>query len=398
MRNRMAEAHAPKSSLGVILDEVRVALLRKWMDSPSAGAAFVTAHVGAGLSTLIRLLVKELRLEVTWIHAGTKNVSELLEDAGSSSTAVNGRRKIIVVDEFDSVSTDKRMMTAVTDYVKSQGKTKILCAGHPSRSSKASEFAAKWERIDFPRLSTKKLEATLRAAGFDPEAARDAAAKSKGDLRAAFNSMELPSVASAKDDFLEGLDGVDVVLGTDPLTVREALVTYAFDASVVPMGVFENYLGCLSGSDCDIASRVSDAFSVADVVDDAMYATQNWDLTEVHGTFSAATPALELRRRTAGGECRVEKFGTVWSRIYNSKAKEKNVRAINSKRMESGLQPMKVEDLSYQRGMIRDALGRSTDEDVLRACGGLSDDEVLLLMRLGFSAYKHARIKKLFRS
>lgn len=395
----LCEFHAPKTSLGIILDEVGTALLRNWMNSDSTNAAFATAHVGSGLSTLVRLLVRELRLEPIWIHAGTKHVPELLADAGASSVAANGRRKIIVVDEFDSVSADKRTMTAVMDYAKSKGKTKMLCAGHPSRSSKASEFAAKWTRFDFPKVSTRKIEATLRAAGFDPDDIRSVAADARGDLRAAFNALELSSagrtVASAKDDFVEGLDGVDVVLGLDPISVREALNMYAFDSSVVPMGVFENYTRCLDPKDVRLAVDVSEAFSIADVVNDVMYGTHNWDLAGAHGAFSVASPALDLRKRTNAKEICAEKFGTVWSRIYNSKAKAKNARSINARRMEAGHQPMAVEDMSYQRLMIETSLDGG-DETVLDACGCLGENEVLLLMRLGFSSYKHARIKKLF--
>lgn len=400
----LCEFHAPKTSLGIILDEVRVTLLRNWMNAASSNAAssntaFATAHVGSGLSTLVRLLVRELRLEPIWIHAGTKHVPELLADAGASSIAANGRQKIIVVDEFDSVSADKRTMTAVMDYAKSGGKTKMLCAGHPSRSSKASEFAAKWTRFDFPKVSTRKIEAALRAAGFDPDVVRNVAADARGDLRAAFNALELSTdgktVAAAKDDFVEGLDGVDIVLGLEPISVREALNMHAFDSSVVPMGVFENYTQCLDKTDIRIAADVSEAFSLADVVNDAMYATHNFDLAGAHGAFSVASPALDLRRRTNAKEICAEKFGTVWSRIYNSKAKEKNARTINAKRLTAGHRSMAVEDMSYQRLMIETSLTKS-DRKLVDACGCLGENEVLLLMRLGFSSYKHARIKKLF--
>jgi hypothetical protein len=394
----LCEFHAPKTSLGIILDEVRVALLRNWMNAESSNAAFATAHVGAGLSTLVRLLVRELRLEPIWIHAGTKHVPELLADAGASSIAANGRRKIIVVDEFDSVSADKRTMTAVMDYAKSGGKTKMLCAGHPSRSSKASEFAAKWTRFDFPRVSTRKIEATLRAAGFDPDVVRGVAADAKGDLRAAFNALELSSggktVAATKDDFVEGLDGVDIVLGLEPISVREALNMYAFDSSVVPMGVFENYTHCLDKNDIQLAVDVTEAFSLADVVNDVMYGTHNWDLADAHGVFSVASPALDLRKRTNSKEICAEKFGTVWSRVYNSKAKAKNARTINARRLDAGHQPMAVEDMSYQRNMIETSLAKG-DGEIVDACGCLGENEVLLLMRLGFSSYKHARVKKL---
>jgi len=403
----LCERHAPRTSLDIVLDEVCVAILRKWLqripeDSPRHEdmVAFVTAHVGSGLSTLLRLLIEELGFEPIWIHTGTKQVNVVLHDAGSSPIAANGRRKLIVMDEFDSMTTDKRTMSAVIEYVKSSGKTKMVCAGHPSRSIKASEFAIKWTRIEFPKVSSRKLEAVLRNARIPnatPDAIQRAASNAKGDVRSAFNALDFsPSggvESDVKDSFVEGLDGVDVALSLGPLSVRDSIKMT--DASVVSMGIFENYTMCLGDPDLGIAADVTNACSHADVINDIMYETQNWDLSEIHGVFSIASPAYDLRRRTNTKTIRAEKFGTVWSRLYNAKAKAKNVAMINMKRQERGLPCMNVTDLAYHRHMIETTLQNGSDDDIRRVCGCLDERHVLALMRLGNTSYKHARIKKL---
>ena len=259
----VCDMYAPRTSAGVLLDDATTLLLRRWMDGVAdvdvkAPTAFVTARVGSGVSTLLRLLVSELGLEGVWIHAGTPRIADVLEDVGRSRVSVTGRRKIVIVDEFDAVSADKVTISAIVAFAKT-GKLRMVCAGHASRSSKASEFATKWVRFDFPRIPTTTIEAYLRSLGFGPAASKVSAKRADGDLRAALNSVNSPD---SKDVVVEGLDGVDLVLSRAALTVRDAMVMH--EPSVVAMGVFENYHAILAKNDTGIADVVSDAFSMAD--------------------------------------------------------------------------------------------------------------------------------------
>lgn len=372
------DKHAPKTSDDVLLDKTLIANLREWMASSGGGCGLATAAVGAGLSTLARLLVRELDFDAIWIQAGTKNASDAMKDAGAFDVAPTGRRKVIVVDEFDP--SDK---LAVVEYSKTGSTTKLLCLSHRTRSAKALEFASKWARFDFPNASSSDIDAALRAAGFVPRTLFF-----DGDVRAAFRSCE---DGSKKDDFREGLDIVDAVLSGTDMDLRDILRAHASDPAVVSMGVFENYVGTLGPRAWKPATRISDAFSYADIVDSAMYRTQNWGLHEIHGAMTVGIPATELRGNKKA--VHVKKFGTVWSRVYNAKAKSKNVKEINLRKLARGETPLTPEDLSFQRQMISCA----ADKDIPRLCGCLDESHVSMLMRLGFVPYKHERIKKLLK-
>jgi hypothetical protein len=370
--------YAPKTSDDVLLDKTLIADLREWMVSPGGGCGLAMAAVGAGLSTLVRLLVRELDFDAVWIQTGTKNASDAMKDAGAFEVAPTGKRKIIVVDEFDP--SDK---LAVVEYSKSGSTVKMLCLSHRTRSTKAVEFASKWARFDFPNASSSDIDAALRAAGFVPRTLFF-----DGDVRAAFRSC---MDGSKKDDFREGLDIVDAVLSGTDMDLRDILRVHASDPAVVSMGVFENYIGTLVPRTLDRGARISDAFSFADTIDSAMYRTQNWGLQEIYGAMTVGIPATELRGNKKA--VHTKKFGTVWSRVYNAKAKSKNIKEINLKKLAHGESHLTPEDLAFQRQMISCA----TDKDIPRLCGCLGEAQVSMLMRLGFVPYKHDKIKKLLK-
>ncbi len=374
------DPHAPGTSDEVLLDPATKTALREWISSPGGGCGLATAAVGAGLTTLATLLTRELDVEPIWIQSGTKSASDVMRDAGTLDVAPTGKRKIVVVDEFDPC--DKAV---VVEYSKSGASTKLLCLAHRTRSAKAMEFAAKWAKFEFPNASASEIDATLRSAGFVPKTVFF-----DGDVRAAFRSCV--DGGEKKDDFRGGLDTVDAVLtGKTPSRIGDVLRMHASDPAVVSMGIFENYLSALKPRMLTSPVRVSDAFSNADVFETSMYKTQNWELYEIQGAMAVGVSASEFRAAKIGGDARVKKFGTVWSRVYNARAKSKNVKEINARKLAHGESPLTPEDLAFQRHMI----SRASDESLPALCGCLQESQVSMLMRLGFVAYKHDRIKKL---
>lgn len=334
--------------------------LRTWLaDDVAPRAGYATAGVGAGLTTLVASIIDDLRLEPVWLTpSATKNVVEALRDARRTRLAATGKRKVIVLDEFEC--SDRGAVAAAAEHLPDAKVPKLLCLGHPTRSKKAVEFAKRWARFDFPDVGDVRFAAT-----------------GCGD----------------KDVFLDGLDGVDLVLRKDGATVAGLWRAHESEPGAIPAGVFENYPHVLSSEDAYdvlVASRVSDSFSLADVIAEQTFGT--WDDLWVISTVAAG---MELQKRFGTAtDFRADKFGTMWSRMHNARAKAKNVALVNSARQASGLERMTPEDLAWQRAMISSAVA---DEDLLRACHGLDERTVLAVMRLGTGPYNHARVKKLLK-
>lgn len=374
----------------LVLDPDVLNAMRRWLETPTK-CAMVTAPVGSGMTTALRLLVRELGIEAVWTNGNVKNFRELLFDAGSCDVCVDGRRKLVIVDEFDASRVDKRAMTVVVDYSKSSAKTPMMCVGHPARSSKAFEFAAKWTRFEFPDPPRERIFGALCRTGIGSSDANDLCDRFGTDLRAAIIAA---NAFDDKDEFLDGLDGVDEILRGERSSVEDVMRVYAWDPSVVSMGIFENYASAMRSEDVKRCERIADAFSLSDIVETVMYATQNWKLHETYGALSVAAPALEFGRTHRRP---VEKFGTVWSKTYNQKAKEKNARIVARACFEAGISALPTYDLAYRRTIIENAIASGNAKAVRSACEPFDDHVVLLIMRLGFKPYKHAPTKKMLK-
>ncbi len=420
----LPERTRPRTSLGTLFGDADVASLRAWMAGGAPGPALATAVSGAGLTTLVQLLVREVGLETVWIACGTPRVRALLDQAGANPLSVTMRRKLIVVDEFDALTaTDSTAATDVLSFVRGKPPVPVLVLSHATRSQKAQEFAKAWPRFAFGRPGDKAVESLLAkvaaAQGLDgvpAETLADLARRVRGDVRAALMALELaarggggdaaPDAAApdVKDECAEGLDLTEALLrGDRGHGVRECLRLFGMESAVVPMGLYENYLTSLTKDDLRAAAEVADAFADADTVDRYLYARQAWDLYDVYGVCSVAAPTLRLRRHRKSKPNKalaVTKFGSVWSKVYNGCAKTKHVKSIAAKYQEAGVVPLNSCDLAYVRGMLRCSLA-GDDDGVRRACWPLDAAGVLCLARLDVGSqstwYKqscHNRVKR----
>lgn len=421
LRDRgLAESCAPRSSVHSLYSQLRIAELRAWMragttpggtssgTSPAVdatdaghvgtaqGPALATAGPGSGLTTLVRLLVRELDLEAVWTWCGVPNVRAVLAGAASSARGVTLRPKIVVVDELDAM--DAASLAEVVAFLKTPPPAKVLLLAHSARSQKAFEFARKWPVFSFGRPSEATLHAYLakvvKDGGLPLPADQDGllgslARQAAGDVRAALNALEaaarrgaagaggspaLPPVTDFKDRFADPLDVVDDVLcGVRGATLAEGLWFHETDGATVSAGLYENYLsalGALDPGDLRTALLVSESYSLADVADETMFSRQLWELKDACGAVAVAAPAMHMCaaaraaaackiRSTHASPSPVTKFGSLWSKMYNACAKTKHARALVLAYAQRGCVVPTACELGFVRGMVRHSLERA---------------------------------------
>lgn len=423
----LAELCRPRSSLGCLFPEAEVAALRAWMRDGAVGPALVTAAPGSGLTTLVTLLVREVGMDAVWIGCATPRVKQLLQAAGASPVSVTLRRKIIVVDEFDVFGSDSVALADALAFAKAGPPLPVLFASRATRSQKSLEYAKSWPRFELGRASPAALRAYLRAScdrhgvGADDACIAAVVKATKGDLRAALMTLDALRIKAggcaavaddtvarhAKDETSDALDAVESLLrGERGADVADCLKVHGMDPAVVPMGLYENYLGSLGKGDLAAAAAAADWFSAADRVDRYLYSRQAWECLEHYAAAAVAGPVLCMRRQRASKPSAtygVTKFGSVWSRMYNMYAKMKHVRGLARARAAAGLADLDAGDLALVRECVRGALAAGDDEGLRRACAGLGPTEVLQLARLqlGPAWYKpaqHARVRRLLGS
>jgi len=456
----------PRTTLDLVLSEVGIAELRAWLRAPpldlldaatpttpaekraalASLSVLVSGAQGSGLTTLMKLLAKEMRLEAVWVGTGTPRIKALLAQACTSPVAVNGLQKIVVVDEFDALfSVDTVACTDILGFTKKTA-TKIVCLSRSTRNSRLADATKHMHRISFSKPSTSVVAKIVRRAvtslGLDlpPETEAEIVSSAGGNIRSALAAIEFWGrggsaveaaveaaaaeqaeevvVVDARDceeidmgssSFMEGdasasLDGLDVVqnlLSENPGVTR-CLQLYLRDPSVLSMGLNENYTSV--ASDIRQCAAISESFSAADTVEAHMYRHQAWDVFEAYGAFAVAGPVQHLHAppgRRPGSSSSVTKFGTIWSKMYNQYAKLKNAKAIALGRAETlGMCcTLHVEDLAYVRVMLFDAISRWDGPEIRRLVRGIGGTaaHALALMRLWTSEYKqttHGKLKK----
>lgn len=418
----------PRTSLGCLFSDTEVACLRDWIASGVPGPALATAPPGSGLTTLVSLLVKEAGLEPVWIGCGTPRIRALLDEAAACPVSATMRRKILVMDEFDALQAcDTSSATECVSATRTKKSIPMLFLAHPYRSQKTYEFAKKWPRFAFARPSlavmTSYLSKVCSKHGMgDPGIAASVAASVKGDVRAALMALDIhrrsasaattapattapaTTAPAAKDEACDPLDLVEAVLrGERGHTVRDCLHMFSMEGSALPMGLFENYLTWVHKDDTDVVRGIADAYSTGDIIDKHMYSKQAWDVYDAYGVHTVVAPSLGMKRTRRGDpKATVVKFGSVWSKAYNSCAKMKNVRALAHAFSEGGHAALDTCDMAFVRACIKAALERGDEGAIRAACAPLTASHVLHLVRLdagpgGSAWYKqahHNRVKK----
>lgn len=420
---QLASRYVPSTSVGTLLSQKELGALRSWLWEGAEGPAIVIAPPGVGLTTAVRLVVAELEFESIWLSQGHADVKTLIERAATGVIAVTGKRKVIVVDDFDASNTllvgllssmspppppDPKRPTTKQRAPPSAAPRRppVLCIGHVARHSKIFEgVTRKWPCFKFSRPRVKLLVERVRHIAdkeridIDDHRIDQMCRDAKCDIRSVLNAIEMLALKKpsqprpsgegeefVKDAFEDGMDVVDLIVRGEVRTVAECARLTSMDTSVVTMGVYENYINAVRDvGDC---VAICDTMSAANLFDKRAHYKQAWELLDYHSTLSTGCVALRARSRAAGATVKPEKFGVVWSNISIQSAKMKNYRAVAQAMQVAGLPRPDITDLAYMRAMV----GRATtdrDEAAFRGVArGLNAPTVLALMRLWKTSYK----------
>jgi len=348
---------APERSVDVLCPEpVRLAA-KRWIEEfrrRESGAQkkmlLVSGPSGVGKSTLLRLLLAEAGYHVHAITAQTprQSVVDALWDMCPATTA-------ILLDDVDVML--ETSAAAVQDIVMHvyplKGKRSVtrdqkdaMAASHWTfpvvATTKCHEYGkvvdfSKWcEIVPFPRPTVDRLAAHLKTVvaraklpAMSVANLRAIAEASKRDVRNALMTLDLSRgkalvPTSVKDNDIDAVNAVHMLIHTDaPLSMATALRLAHADTSIVPMMLFENYLDVATS--IEKAADAADAMAFANVIEDRMYATGNFEMLDSYFGFSVASPSLAVRAKKNALPVR---FGNMWSRISNMHVKKAGMNAI----------------------------------------------------------------------
>ena len=303
---------------------------------------------GVGKSLLATLVLEEAgyRVRVATSASTKKDIADLLEQ---TTAAVLFDDLEAIMDAVPGVGND---LTTHANPLKGQRratkKDKEVCAAehwpalviatckHPDYG-KIVDVARRCEVVRMPRPPRSALIAYLKriapvAGGIDLGKIVDV---SRRDVRQAIIALERGGAFSAKDEDVDAIGAVAAMMmmrgGKTPPSVSTTLRAAQMDAGVVPPMIFENYLdvAALRGpvEDVEAAAIAADSMSVADGVENAMYANGRFDLTDVYLTHAAVAPAMAVRTASSGAV----RFGNMWSKTSNMHVKRAVLRSIRDR-------------------------------------------------------------------
>jgi hypothetical protein len=359
----------------------------------------VVGTPGCGASSTLEQHLRELDIEAVWFSPGAAKLRASLLDAGCSAFSATGRRKIIVLDGFDAMMGDVNACADIAFFIRKALPAPAIFLAHRTRTIHkrfrdlftAASFAGRTRTIELDPPSPTTVRSILRDAAppdMDEDTIDAIWQKAKGDVRAALRAVEFRSKDAVKDEIPESYAVVEKALHGEYKTVVDATLAAAAESTVISYGIFERY---------GFSPDVADAFSLADVMEEYMFAHQRWELVDSYAVIGVAIPSLlpkEPRPKKAS-----EKFtyGVVWSKLHLQACRAKHVKTIATQRADARLPFIPVEDMAYVRGMILQCDAAKDWETLRRVAHGLRPDGVLALMRLWSCKYTqsvHSRVTK----
>lgn len=385
------------------LDPEMVGTLRAWMASGDAGTAWVTGYSGSGMTSLVDALTREHGLEAVWVTSGTPRSRAFLRDVCRNPVAVNGRRKVLVLDELDVMLSNEAAMLDVSYVVKTSALVvPVVCILKATRAARGCELRKKaCVVVDFPPppppVMARVVAEVARKEGLDISSVDvDAmcAAAPPGDIRHVLQTLRASTdSAELRAASLQTADAVSKLF-RDVTTVDEAMRVFWGETGAVSSGVFEVY--CQAAAGVEDAAAFADMASCADLVDEKIHATQRWDLLELYGCLTTASAAVMLPPASVS----LQKYGVTWNQDYARCTKAKQLKKVDLRRAQGGMSAMGVDGASAVRDILLRLLNDKEAFCRVVVGAGLDAASVLQVMRMwgqhhtDYKLSTHARIKK----
>ncbi len=168
---------------------------------PRQKAALVFGPTGVGKTAAIHALANDLSYEIIELNASDKRSKNSIEETllpASQQASLFGSKKLIVIDEADSLSgtQDRGGAPAIAEVIK-QTKFPIVLTANDLSSGKLKSLLKVCKIIQFNPLDTKVMLQRLKSIceneriSYEDSALEKLASLARGDMRAAINDLEM---------------------------------------------------------------------------------------------------------------------------------------------------------------------------------------------------------------
>jgi len=296
------ERYAPKRVSDIIGNAEAIRALGTWLDSWSMGmstpkGALVTGPPGIGKTTLANRIASAYGYDIIEFNASNErsasSVKRCFDEASRSSHI--GRRRIVIMDEVDGMSSGDRGGVKELARIIRTCTFPIICIANDRTNKKIDPLKSCCLDIRCARptrtLIAKRLFTTVIQEHALPYSLSDIETlceQNGNDIRQILNFLQFSSVTPSlkhigiKDE----IQRVDIFSATGRLfgqygTIYDRLNMAFVDFGMIPLMVAEGYIAAAGKTTSGALSRcirAAEFIGSGDILDRAMYRTMNWSL------------------------------------------------------------------------------------------------------------------------
>ena len=298
----LVDKYKPQNLEDVISQKSTIGSIAGWLENWKPGKALMLeGPTGVGKNLIVELIAKERGLKLLEINASDKrdaaSIKKLIP-ATKDSSLFGGR--LILIDEADNLSVKDRGGSAeMIDIIKKSVYPVILIAQNPY-DKKLRTLRGYCEILKFRKVPKNIIEKYLldiarkEEMEFEPDAIKEIAENSDGDVRSALNDLEMRSIGYRERDknIFETLQAI--FKGN----IKEALNTISLsdkDLDEIFWWVEQNITNEYTSID-DIASAF-EILSKADTFRGRIYKFQNYRFKKYMRDMIASLSTLESKKR-----------------------------------------------------------------------------------------------------
>lgn len=308
-----------------------VADLRAWIADGKNDAGLITARCGSGATTLVRLLLNHMNINVCEVDHTDSDFPKALKTACLSPST------LILLDGFDS-HVGKKERDTLTNEMK--GTKKFLCVGHTETRNSRNKFFSKWKKFEFPPPTKRivfRILKTIAAGRVSDEIIDRISSLNPSDIRSSINTLEMyiikPGNIVSRDDFVDAIEAIESVFSTSsPFSEKK----FEHEPFVISGGVFDNYLQSIQNIQ-DIVT-VSENLSCADIM------STDFTNMSAFGICSVGFPSL-IKEKT---KIKIRTYGASLSKHSQMLANKKRIAEFNFKRLKQGKSPVSAIDIGLR--------------------------------------------------
>jgi replication factor C large subunit len=335
------EKYRPRALAYVVGNKEAVEKIRRWALEWDRGVAgkplLIAGPVGIGKTAIAYAVKEELGWDLVEMNASDLRNDEMVERVigmASSSSTLSGRRRLILMDDVDSMQTaDRGGKNAIREAISAARQPVILTAVDAWEKG-LSPIRSLCELVELRKINKHSIAGVLKKIAaaecidINGEGMDAIADNSNGDIRSAINDLQALNLSGSRDRKRSIFDVLRTIFkATGYLEARNAGFEVDLDHDMFKYWIDENIPGEYRGK--EEVAKAYRMLSDADLFDGRIYRRQYWGFLRYSNDLLSA--GIALSKETTSNHFVSYSFPSYIRNLGSAKAAKAMKKAIGKK-------------------------------------------------------------------